>query len=80
MEVLLSGSVGLKTINDKYYDNVLGALVYVKSKRTLGYIMSAIDLGLKLDLCRLKVWLPNEKFGTFLDDMTVIQALTGSSR
>ena len=74
MAMLLSGSFGLHNKYKKY----IGALVYVKSQRSLGYVLKAIDLEFDLELCRMNIWMPKETFGTFIDDINIIQILTSS--
>ena len=55
----------------------IGALVYIKSQRRYGYIISAIDDNVCLDICRFQIWTVRERFGTFLDDCNMIQILSG---
>ena len=66
----------VKKINQ--YKRFIGALVYIKSQRRYGYVLSAIDNEQNFDICRFKVWTVREKFGTFLDDCVMIQFLSGS--
>jgi len=81
MEILLSGSIGPEKNNKHYeYDTFVGALVRVKSQRSLGYIIRAIDVGFKVNICRFTIWMSRSKdrFGTYLDDVDILQLLTGS--
>lgn len=77
MGVLLSGSAG-QISQFEHYKKYIGALVYVKSHRSLGYIINPVDIGLDIDICRLRVWTPSEYFATFIDDINLIQLVTGS--
>ncbi len=73
MAALLSGSTGL---NDHYYFN--GALVYIKSQRSLGYVIKPIDVENDISVCRFNIWTNRDRFGTFLDDIQILQLITGS--
>ena len=76
MVSLLSGSIGQKDATK--HDKHIGALVYVKSQKKLGYVLRPIDSDVDFNMCRFVIWTSDENFGTFFDDVTIIQILTGS--
>ena len=77
MATLLSGSFGQNSLTNACND-VEGALVYVKSQRSLGYVINPIDNNFDVSMNRFNIWIRNDKFGTFLDDVLIIQLITGS--
>jgi|MDTA01.2.fsa_nt_gb hypothetical protein len=76
MELLSSGSIG---IHPKNYDSIIGSLVYLPFKQKYGLVLTAIDIGLSFDITRFTILFSNgEKFGTFVDEIRLIQKLSGS--
>ena len=80
METSLSGSFGLNQKQNKIsLENYVGALVYINSIRELGYVLYQIDKLFDTDKNRFCVWTSQEKFGTFISDITPLQFVSSST-
>ena len=79
MAQLLSGSSGLSKSKDYNSGSYVGSLVQFMYKERYGIIIYKIDEELDDINCRYMVYYNHgARFGTFLDDLRMIQVLTGS--
>ena len=75
MGLLSSGSIG----THQNYNSLIGSLVFLPRKQNYGIILKAIDIGLNLEICRFTIYFSTgEKFGTFVDEIRMVQKLSGS--
>ena len=77
MAQLLSGSTG--KVNHLTSSCYIGSLVEFANRDYIGIIIKKIDFDVKDEDCRYWVYYDQgNKFGTYLSDLRMIQALTGS--
>ena len=81
MGQLSSGSIGLRPNLDYDKYPMIGALVKFRYREYIGIILDSIDIEYGPDLTRYRVYYDNGKmFGTYLEDLHIIQAFTGSMK